>query len=214
MKAIQFTRGQLMEGTRLRYLEEVARTNLTRRRANFQCECGKAVEADLNYVRFLNITSCGCYRSEVVTGKNTKHSHATREDKSGAYRSWQAMHQRVQVNPNYAHVQVCDRWSGEQGFVHFLEDMGDRPPATTIERDKNELGYTPGNCRWATRLEQAQNQRQTTMVTIAGETHSINEWCRLKGILYSMVKQRRARGMSLESAITLPVNTSKQGRKL
>lgn len=213
MKAIQFTSGQIMGGTRLRYLDEAERTNPTRRRANFQCECGRVFAADLNYVRFLNITSCGCYRSELVAKKNTKHSHATREDKSGAYRSWQAMHQRVQANPNYAHVQVCDRWSGEQGFSHFLEDMGDRPPAATIERDKNELGYTPSNCRWATRLEQAQNQRQTTMVTIAGETHSINEWCRLKGILYSMVKQRRARGMSLEVAITTPVNISKQGRK-
>lgn len=214
MRAIQVTRGQVIEGTRLTYLGEAPRTNPKRRRATFQCECGNVIDADLNYVRFLNITSCGCYRSAVTTEKNTKHSHAKRGAQSGAYRSWQAVHQRVKANPNYANVEVCARWSGEDGFSNFLADMGDRPEGYTIERNRNDLGYTPSNCRWATRLEQAQNQKQTVLLTIDGETHSISEWCRLKGILYSMVKQRRARGMSLESAITTPVNKSKQRRKL
>ena len=41
----------------------------------------------------------------------------------------------------------------------FLQDMGERPPGTTLERVDNGLGYTPDNCKWATATEQARNRR-------------------------------------------------------
>lgn len=211
--AIRFSKGEKIPGTRLFYQDEAVRTDPKRRRASFLCECGNAIEMDLNWVRFGNVTSCGCFKSEVVAATNAKHGAAVRGKMTGAYRSWQAMHQRVLVRPEYSHVGVCERWSGENGFENFLADMGERPKNHTIERRDNAKGYEPANCIWATKHVQAQNQRHTARVTIGAETHSIAEWCRRKGISYSMVKQRRQRGMSVEDAILTPLNESKRGRR-
>ena len=211
--AIKYQEGYTFPNTRLTFIKEIERTNPKVRRATFKCECGNHIDLAIAWVVHLNSTSCGCYRSEVTAEKNTKHSHAVRNSKSGAYRSWQAMHQRVKVNPLYAHVSVCDRWSGENGFANFIADMGDRPDQFTIERRDNDKGYDPSNCVWADRITQATNSSNAVQVTIDGVSHTINEWCRIKGIGYHVIKQRRKRGMSIEDAITTPLNESKRGRK-
>ena len=196
-------------GTRLVYCRDIVKTNPKRRRAEFKCTCGNTVEADVNYVRFLNVTSCGCYKTELLVAKNTKHGAAIREAMTGAYRSFRAMHQRVKVNPLYETRQVCERWSGKEGFNNFLADMGERPEGTSIERKDNQKGYNPNNCVWADRVTQATNSGNTVFVALDGVTNSINGWCRLKGISYGTVKARRQAGLSLEEALTTEISKSK-----
>lgn len=53
---------------------------------------------------------------------------------------------------------VCERWLK---FVNFLADMGPKPsPKHSIDRKDNDGNYEPDNCRWATALEQSNNQRK------------------------------------------------------
>lgn len=209
-KRIEYIPGERIGITRLCYIQDENRDKPKIRQATLLCDCGTEINIPIAWVVHGNTTSCGCLKSEMLALKNRTHGQATRSSHSGAYRSWKAMHQRCEVSENYANVTVCGRWNA---FENFYADMGDRPEGMSIERVNNYGNYEPGNCVWADRSVQANNTRNTVKVTIDGETHTISQWCRIKGISYSLVKQRRQVGMSLEEAICKPLNKSKSHKK-
>jgi hypothetical protein len=50
-----------------------------------------------------------------------------------------------------------------ESFAAFMEHIGPKPDgALTLDRIDNDRGYEPGNVRWATRKDQAHNQRHRT----------------------------------------------------
>lgn len=51
-------------------------------------------------------------------------------------------------------VIVCNRWLGEQGYENFCEDMGPRPPGTTLGRWGDVGAYSKENCSWQTQEQQ------------------------------------------------------------
>lgn len=57
-------------------------------------------------------------------------------------------------------ITVCKRWVGKNGFMNFLDDMGERPLGKTLDRVDSNSGYKPSNCRWATKEEQITGRRK------------------------------------------------------
>lgn len=94
---------------------------------------------------------------------------------------------------------VCDRWRTD---VHaFIEDIGHRPtPDHSLDRISNAGDYAPGNCRWATRTEQAANRRSTKIVLSLPASH----WDRRLGASYGTVSDRLARGWDEQRATSTP----------
>lgn len=54
-------------------------------------------------------------------------------------------------------IEVCERW--RNSFLAFYEDMGVCPDGLTLDRIDNDKNYTPDNCKWSTKTEQALNRR-------------------------------------------------------
>ena len=71
--------------------------------------------------------------------------------------------------PNYGGrgISVADEWRNlKTGFDRFLDHIGPKPtPDLTLDRIDNDLGYLPGNVRWADRKTQQNNRRRTLSAT-------------------------------------------------
>jgi hypothetical protein len=105
-------------------------------------------------------------------------------------------------------IRVCDEWRDD--FTAFIRDMGPRPPhCESIDRRDTNGNYEPGNCRWATRIEQIRNRRNTVFLTFGAETRPMAEWAEIRGIPYKTLRDRINDGWSPEMALTVPVDPSK-----
>lgn len=132
------------------------------------CECTPNVLREVAAEHLLRgaSRSCGCLRDELVSVRSTRHGHTKGGTATREYTTWAAMLKRC-YHKNHRHydlyggrgISVCERWRGPNGFLAFLEDMGERPPGKTIDRFPDKDGnYEKSNCRWATWAEQARNR--------------------------------------------------------
>ena len=91
------------------------------------------------------------------------------------------------------------------GFKSFLSDMGERPEEGTLDRVDNNGPYSPENCKWATRSEQAGNERNNRWITANGRTQTLAQWAKELGCNPSNILYRIKSGMSEEQAVTKPI---------
>ena len=125
------------------------------------------------------------------------------------YNSWRAMKARC-GNPNdksYPYyggrgISVCEEWAGFQQFMEWAIVSGYHD-GLTIDRIDVNGNYCPGNCRWATRMEQVNNARSNRHIEFNGETHTIGEWALITGINHFTLRNRLTYyGWSAERALT------------
>ncbi len=97
---------------------------------------------------------------------------------------------------------VCERW---EKFENFLEDMGERPEGATLDRKNNDGNYEPGNCRWATGIEQSNNRGNNRRLTHNGKTQTCGQWARELGMNRVALHGRLKNGWTVAEALDTPI---------
>jgi hypothetical protein len=177
-----------------------------------QCTCGKRTLPAVSDLRNGSTRSCGCSRmtSNKKRSKDVKKRNRHGMSTSSEYKIWSGMVQRC-TNPNVGcfhrygerGITICQEW--RNSFTKFYAHIGPRPSAEhSIDRIDNNLGYEPGNVRWATKQIQCINRNDIRLETINGITQSLSQWEECIGISRFTLYDRRSRGIHGE-ALIVPV---------
>ena len=181
-----------------------------------RCECGNVKSINGGSLRRGITVSCGCRMLETAAERvrmNTTHGAAARGG-TRTFHSWNHMKDRCYNPKNPAFkdyggrgITVCERW--RESFPNFLEDNGECPLGKSIDRYPNNNGnYEPGNVRWATPREQANNRRKRSVqnrnarkLECGGRLETIRDWAEITGIKAGTISYRMGHGWTICEAL-------------
>ena len=155
-----------------------------------KCKCGNETIVPTECLRRGTTQSCGCKKHET---KNETHNMS----KTRLYKVWCDMNQRCyrEKSKDFANyggrgIQVCDQWRHD--FVAFRDwaISSGYSDNLSIDRKNVDMGYSPDNCRWATKLQQNRNKTTSVFLERNGERKTIQEWCEQFGMHYHTAYSR------------------------
>jgi AraC-like DNA-binding protein len=86
-------------------------------------------------------------------------------------------------------ITVCAEWRDYRNFKAWADASG-YTQGLTIDRMDNDHGYSPENCRWATRKQQQNNRRCCVYVEHDGQRLTLTQWSELLGVSRKTVRRR------------------------
>lgn len=151
----------------------------SRRMAECICTCGSVSFKRLCEVIRGHVRSCGCLkRAHGMSGYRGAHAHPL-------YKSWSNMKNRCyqKSHSSYLHyssrgITVCDEWLRNFKCFFLWAINNGWEEGLTLDREDNDKGYAPNNCRWITSHEQQRNKGSNINITAFGETKCITDWAK------------------------------------
>lgn len=172
-----------------------------------RCDCGGITTVVGGDLRYGKTKSCGCLEEESRhQSRNAKHGKFG----TSLYNVWCGMKKRC-LNPRNRFyrryggrgITVCPQWIRDfQDFYDWAISHGYRK-GLSLDRIDNDKGYSPENCRWATKEEQGNNKGNNRMFILGGEKKTLAELCRIYSKNRSKVDNRLRSGWTIEEALDL-----------
>lgn len=172
---------------------------------NVKCDCGKIKKMILSLIKNGQRFSCGCYHSH-----NSGVTHGL--SKHPLFSTWGNMKQRCH-NTECQHyhayggrgIIVCQAWLKDfKIFYDWAIEHGWKK-GLEIDRIKNHLGYSPGNCRIVKKKINGRNRRCTTLIAYKGQNKPLGEWCEELNLCYNNINGRLRKGWDAAKAFETPI---------
>lgn len=170
-----------------------------------QCECGNITFVDSHTLVSGRSKSCGCVHSELAKNLNASHKMSN----TRLYHCWIDMKSRCYNPKNKCFdiyggrgISVCKEWKNDfEAFYNWSVANG-YSDDLKIDRIDCDGNYEPSNCRWANDSIQANNRRNSHLVTYHGQTDTLDNMCRKLNINSKVVRGRLRNGKrSFEQAV-------------
>jgi hypothetical protein len=168
-----------------------------------RCECGDIRPYYVSNLRTQTEPMCPDCRTKTHPAKGHSGKHPL-------FNIWKAMIQRCE-NPNHTWykryggrgIGICARWRND--FEAFAADVGERPSMQhTLDRERGDGDYEPGNVRWATPVVQQSNRSDTMRIEWQGRTISGKEAADLAGLEVATFYYRHKAGWPIERIMSTP----------
>jgi hypothetical protein len=131
------------------------------------CDCGEEYTPQISDLVNGKSTSCGCFRREqaAVHCRENYTVHGLRDHPhysrvNNAIRRCNDENNPAFCNYGARGIGVYPPWEDDISlFIDYLDSLGPCPDGWSMDRKDNELDYQPGNIRWASAIDQANNRR-------------------------------------------------------
>lgn len=179
------------------------------------CDCGNTVDATRTKLISGHTKSCGCLSRELASKNFYKHGFSD----TRLQRIFSKMKRRC-YNPDepaYKYygakgITICDEWLNDPALFYEWAMHNGYSDNLTIDRIDVYGNYSPGNCRWATKREQALNKTNNLIYEYNGKKQTEIEWAEEYKLNRSTLHNRLKRGWDIEKALTYPIDKSRRNR--
>lgn len=170
-----------------------------------QCSCGKQLTVLKSNLTGGKTLSCGCFRSE----QNSLNNQLCKDkERVCLYQKWANMKKRCydSKNPGYKNyggrgIKICDEWKDNFDlFLNWAKNNGYKL-GLTIDRINVNGNYEPGNCRFISIKEQANNKTTNRIINCNGITKTLAEWAEFFKVDSHFIRNKVKKGLTFEKVI-------------